>query len=286
MTSEVTATVRNHRYRAAMTAIATARTTGVGELLREWRRRRRLSQLDLANDAEVSTRHLSFVETGRSTPSRELVLHLAEHLDVPLRERNSLLLAAGYAPVYRARSLDDADMAPVRNALDSILTGHEPYPAVIVDRHWNLVTANASALELFTAGVAPHLLEPPANVYRLGLHPDGLAGRVRNREAYTHHLLTRLQRDVAASGDPELAALLDEARSYAGSSPLSAEGGDASRLLFLPMDFTTVEGVELSFFSTLATFGTPLDVTLEELSIEAFFPADDATRAHLIERTT
>lgn len=264
-----------------MTVTSPTRTSGVGDLLREWRHRRRLSQLDLANDAEVSTRHLSFVETGRSRPSRELVLHLAEHLDVPLRERNSLLLAAGYAPVYRERSLDDEEMDPVRDALDRILAGHEPYPAVIVDRRWDMVTANIAALNLFTPGVAAHLLEPPINVYRLGLHPEGLASRVRNTGEYTEHLLTRLQRDAATSGDPALAALLDEVRSYPDLTHPNGTGTDPADMLFLPMEFTTVDGAELSFFSTLATFGTPMDVTVAELSIEAFFPADDRTREHL-----
>jgi transcriptional regulator with XRE-family HTH domain len=258
-----------------------APTLGVGDLLREWRQRRRLSQLELSNEATVSARHLSFVETGRAKPSRELVLHLAEHLEVPLRERNALLLAAGYAPAYQARSLDDADMDPVRTALDLILTGHEPYPAVIVDRRWDLVAANTAALSLFTAGVAPHLLEPPINVYRLGLHPEGLASRVRNMAEYTHHLLTRLQREVALTGDPALVALLDEVRGYPDLTHPSAVDADPARMLFLPMEFTTVGGVELSLFSTLATFGTALDVTVAELSIEAFFPADPATQAHL-----
>lgn len=258
-----------------------ARDHGVGELLRDWRRRRRLSQLDVANEAAVSARHLSFVETGRSHPSRELLLHLAEHLDVPLRDRNTLLLAAGYAPVYPARALDDAEMDPVRGALDHILAGHEPYPAVIVDRHWNLVSANAGALSLFTAGVAPHLLEPPANVYRLGLHPDGLAPRVRNMHDYSHHLLARLQRDALLSNAPELLALLEEVRAYPGVSEPSAIETNPARLLFLPMEFTTLDGQDLTLFSTIATFGTALDVTVAELSIEAFFPADAATRAAL-----
>jgi transcriptional regulator with XRE-family HTH domain len=255
--------------------------TGVGELLRSWRQRRRLSQLDLANEAAVSARHLSFVETGRSKPSRELVLHLADRLDVPLRERNGLLLAAGYAPVYRERSLDDDEMDPVRDALDRVLAGHEPYPAVIVDRRWDLVAANGTALGLFTAGVAPHLLEPPVNVYRLGLHPEGLAPRVRNMADYTHHLLTRLEREVAMSGDADLAGLLDEVRGYPDLTHPASLDVDPARMLFLPMDFTTAGGVELTFFSTLATFGTALDVTVAELSIEAFFPADAATRDHL-----
>src|SRR3954453_8918524 len=146
-------------------------THGVGDLLRDWRRRRRLSQLDLAVEAEVSARHLSFVETGRSKPSRELLLHLAEHLEVPLRERNDLLLAAGYAPAYRQRPLDDEAMGPVRDALDKILAGHEPYPAVIVDRRWDLVSANEAALTILTDGVAPALLAAPANALRVTLHP-------------------------------------------------------------------------------------------------------------------
>jgi transcriptional regulator with XRE-family HTH domain len=254
---------------------------GVGDLLRGWRQRRRLSQLDLSLEAEVSARHLSFVETGRSKPSRELVLHLAEHLDVPLRERNSLLLAAGYAPVYQERSLEDAEMDPVREALDLILSGHEPYPAVIVDRHWDLVTGNGAALTLFAAGVAPELLEPPVNVYRLGLHPEGLAPRVRNLAEYSTHLLIRLQREVALTGDVALAALLDEVRAYPGLTHPPSVDADPARMLFLPMEFTTVDGQELSFFSTLATFGTALDITVAELSIEAFFPADAATQAAL-----
>jgi transcriptional regulator with XRE-family HTH domain len=255
--------------------------TGVGELLREWRQRRRLSQLELATEAEVSARHLSFVETGRSRPSRELVLHLAGHLDVPLRERNTLLLSAGYAPVYPERSLDDEEMDPVRDALDRVLSGHEPYPAVIVDRRWDLVSANGTALRLFTAGVAPQLLEPPVNVYRLGLHPEGLAPRVRNMGDYSHHLLTRLQREVVLSGDPTLEALLAEVRGYPDLTHPSPVEADPARMLFLPMEFTTVDGDDLSFFSTLATFGTALDVTVAELSIEAFFPADERTRTFL-----
>lgn len=257
--------------------VGAGRSSGVGHLLREWRQRRRMSQLELSNEAAVSARHLSFVETGRSRPSRELVLHLAEHLDVPLRERNALLLAAGYAPVYQERSLDDADMDPVRDALDVILSGHEPYPAVIVDRRWDLVSGNAAALVLFTAGVAPHLLEPPVNVYRLGLHPDGLAPRVRNFADYSTHLLTRLQREVALSGDAALSSLLDEVLAYPGVQRPAHVEVDPARMLFLPMEFTTAEGTELSFFSTLATFGTALDITVAELSIEAFFPADRAT---------
>jgi transcriptional regulator with XRE-family HTH domain len=253
---------------------------GVGDLLRDWRQRRRLSQLDLSNEAAVSARHLSFVETGRSKPSRELVLHLAEHLEVPLRERNSLLMAAGYAPVYRERSLDDAEMDPVRGALDMILAGHEPYPAVIVDRLWNLVTANAAALSLFATGVAPHLLEPPVNVVRLGVHPDGLAPRTRNLAEFSEHLLVRLQRQLAVAPDADLQALYDEVLTYPGVTSHSPVVADPTTLLFVPMQFVADDGRELSMFSTLATFGTALDITLAELSIESFFPADAATEAY------
>jgi len=253
---------------------------GIGDLLRDWRQRRRLSQLDLSNEAEVSARHLSFVETGRSKPSRELVMHLAEHLDVPLRERNSLLMAAGYAPVYRERSLDDAEMDPVRGALDMILAGHEPYPAVIVDRLWNLVSANTAALTLFTDGVSPVLLEPPVNVVRLGVHPEGLAPRTRNLAEFSEHLLIRLQRQLAVSPDAELQALYDEVIGYPGVSQESPVVTDPTTLLFVPMLFQAPGGEELSLFSTLATFGTALDITLAELSIEAFFPADPATEAY------
>lgn len=251
---------------------------GVGHLLRDWRQRRRLSQLDLSNEAAVSARHLSFVETGRSKPSRELVLHLAEHLEVPLRERNSLLLAAGYAPVFAERPLDAEEMDPVRRALEQVLTAHQPFPAVIVDRRWDLVMANDAAFGLFTAGVAAHLLEPPINVVRLGLHPDGLGPRVRNLPELAEHLLVRLQRQLAVAPDDDLAALHAEVAAYpgvAGHRPSTSV--DPAALVFVPMTFEGPDGTVLSLFSTLATFGTALDITLAELSIEAFFPADAAT---------
>ena len=251
---------------------------GVGDLLRGWRQRRRLSQLDLSVEAEVSARHLSFVETGRSRPSRELVLHLAEHLDVPLRERNSLLLAAGYAPAYAERPLEDDAMDPVREALDQVLAGHEPYPAVIVDRKWDIVTANGPALSIFTEGVDPELLQPPINAYRLGLHPKGLAPRVRNFGEYSAHLVTQLARDVALSGSGDLAVLLGEIKGYPGVERGSTVLTDPTQLLFLPIRLGMLDGSELSLFSTIATFGTALDVTLAELSIESFYPADAATK--------
>jgi transcriptional regulator with XRE-family HTH domain len=248
----------------------------VGDLLREWRQRRRVSQLDLASEAEVSTRHLSFVETGRSRPSRELVLHLAEHLDVPLRERNALLLAAGYAPIYHETPLDAAEMAPVRAALDTILAGHEPFPAVVVDRHWDLVSANRPALGLLTEDVAPELLEPPVNALRVSLHPGGLAPRIANFGEWSAHLVDRLRRQAAASGDPALVELSRELVAYPGVETGSGHGASTADLLFVPLQLHR-GGRVLQFFSTLATFGTALDVTIAELAIESFFPADDAT---------
>ena len=182
----------------------TTTAPGVGGLLRGWRQQRRLSQLDLANEAAVSARHLSFVETGRSRPSRELVLHLAERLEVPLRERNTLLLAAGYAPSYARTPLEAEEMAPVREALDRILAGHEPFPAIVVDRYNDVVTANASALAIMSDGVAAHLLEPPVNALRVTVHPDGLAPRIVNFGEYATHLVDRLRREIATHGDEQV----------------------------------------------------------------------------------
>src|SRR5262245_43296678 len=193
---------------------------GVGPLLRDWRQRRRRSQLDLASEAEVSPRHLSFVETGRSKPSRELLLHLAEHLDVPLRDRNSLLLAAGYAPSYHETPLEADEMQPIRDALDKILAGHDPYPAVVVDKRWDLLTANAAALEILSEGVDPDLLAPPANAMRISMHPKGLAPRIVNFEEYSDHLVTRLDRQAALAADADLYALAEEVRQYPGVSDL------------------------------------------------------------------
>jgi transcriptional regulator with XRE-family HTH domain len=256
---------------------------GAGGLLREWRERRRMSQLDLAVEAEVSTRHLSFVETGRSNASRELLLHLAEHLEVPLRERNALLLAAGYAPVYRERPLEADELGPVRAALDKILAAHEPWPAVVVDRRWDLVSANAPALSVLTAGVAPELLAPPVNALRVSLHPEGLAPRIANLAQYSAHLLARLERELAVTADPAVAALLDELRGYPGVVEDQRDQADAAALLFVPLVLRPVEGggPDLSFFSTVATFGTALDITVAELAIESFFPADEVTAAAL-----
>lgn len=251
----------------------------VGELLRAWRRRRRLSQLDLGSEAAVSTRHLSFIETGRSAPSRELVLHLAEHLDVPLRERNTLLLAAGYAPIYPVTPLDAPDMAPVREAIDKILTGHEPFPAIVVDRRFDLVSGNHPAMAILTEGVASELLGPPANALRVSLHPNGLAPRILNFAEWSSHLLDRVRRQADASGDPGLAALHEELRQYANTDDTPSPHPGAS--LYVPLVLRLRDDRQLRFFSTLATFGTALDITLAELAIESFFPADDVTAAYL-----
>lgn len=257
----------------------TASIPPVGELLREWRERRRLSQLALALDAAVSARHVSFLETGRSRPSREMLLHLMEHLEVPLRERNRLLLAAGFAPSFPERPLDDPALAVARAAIDRVLTGHEPYPALAVDRAWTLVAANR-AVVLLTAGVAPALLQPPLNVLRLSLHPEGLAPRIANLAEWRDHVLARLRRQIAQSGDPELSALLAELEGLpvpAGGAP-SADAVSAG--VAVPLRLRSEAG-ELAFLSTTMIFGTPVDVTLSELAIEAFFPADAATAAML-----
>ncbi|HZB72133.1 MAG TPA: helix-turn-helix transcriptional regulator [Acidimicrobiales bacterium] len=256
---------------------------GVGVLLRDWRQRRHLSQLDLAVEAEVSTRHLSFVETGRSKPSRELVLHLAEHLDVPLRERNTLLVAAGYAPVYAERPIDAEEMAPVRAAIDKILSGHSPFPAIVVDHRWALVSANEAALALLTDGVDPSLLGEGANALRISLHPDGLAPRIANLAEWSSHLLDRLRREAAVSADPALDQLIAELRTYPGvvDGPLPSDGPAP---LFVPLVLRAGDAA-LSFVSTVATFGTARDITAAELSIESFFPADDATAAFLLGRS-
>jgi transcriptional regulator with XRE-family HTH domain len=246
----------------------------VGTLLRDWRRRRRLSQLDLALEAGVSTRHLSYVETGRSRPSSTMVLHLAEQLDVPLRERNRLLLAAGYAPVYGQRGLDEPEMGPVRDALEQVLRGHDPYPAVAVDHHWGMVAGNA-AVALLTKGVAAELLQPPVNVLRASLHPAGMAPRIVNLAEWRAHLLERLARQAVTTGDPALAALHEELRGYPGGGAPPVRETSAHEIA-VPLRLRA-GGAELTFISTITTFGTATDVTVAELSIESFFPADAAT---------
>lgn len=264
----------------ALASPPAARQRPFGEHLRDWRLRRRMSQMDLAHEAEISTRHLSFVETGRSVPSREMVLRLAERLDVPLRERNALLVAAGYAPMYRERPLDDPALAAAKEAVQLILRSHEPHPAIAIDRHWNLLAMNAVVPHLL-AGVDPALLAPPLNVLRLSLHPQGLAPRIVNLGQWRHHLFERLRQQIAATGDTTLQALEQELRGYPALS-----GEDETRLdgevlgIAVPLRFRTPDGV-LNLISTTTIFGTPVDVTLQELALETFFPADPFTGERL-----
>ncbi|MBP2471468.1 transcriptional regulator with XRE-family HTH domain [Crossiella equi] len=257
-------------------------TRPVGALLREWRDRRRLSQLALAVRAEISTRHLSFVETGRSQPSRDMVLHLAQALELPLRARNHLLLAAGYAPVYPESPLEAPHMTAVRAAVSQILHAHEPNPAVVVDRGWYLVDANPS-LALLTEGVRPDLLAPPANVLRASLHPEGLAPRITNLGEWRAHLLSRLRRQVALTGDPGLTELHEELLGYPCADPEPEVELPGPGEVVTPLRVRQ-DGRELAFFSMVATFGTPADVTVSELAIESFFPADPATAEYLRQR--
>lgn len=274
------AATRNSSYHAPMLNAlhSTARATPqpFGDHLRQWRQRRRLSQLELAQHADISTRHLSFVETGRSSPSREMVLRLSERLDIPLRERNALLVAAGYAPMYRQHAFDDPALRPARQAVERVLKGHEPYPALALDRHWNLVAANAT-VPLLLARAAPALLQAPVNVLRLSLHPQGLAPQIANLVQWREHLFERLRQQIAATGDVWLTGLLEELQAY----PAPAQG-DAPVLdgehpgLVVPFRFRTPAGV-LNFISTTTVFGSPVDVTLQELAVESFFPADTAT---------
>lgn len=258
-----------------MTALATA-DASFGAMLRTWRSARRLSQLELAAAAGVSSRHLSFIETGRARPSREMVVHLAEQLDVPLRERNSLLTAAGFAPLYRETELTAPEMAQARAAIELILQRH-PYPAIAVDRRWDLVDANAQALAL-VEGIDPSLLDPPLNVYRVSVHPNGLRDRLENFDEYADHLLSRLQHQVAVSADADLVELLDEIRSLVGRDHPRVHVPPSQVLL--PMRLRVGDRV-LSFMSTISVFGTPVDITLAELAIEMFFPADAETAAYL-----
>jgi len=253
----------------------------VGDLVRAWRQRRRRSQLDLACDGEISTRHLSFIETGRAAPSREMLLRLGEALDVPLRERNLMLLAGGYAPQFAERPLEDPALDAARDAVRLVLRGHEPYPALAVDRHWTLVAANG-ALGLLLDGVDPSLLAPPVNVLRIGLHPLGLAPRIANLAEWRDHLLARLRRQVADTGDAVLRALLDELSQYPATNahvPTQRAAHDYGGVV-VPLELVTPAG-RLAFFGTITVFGTPLDVTLSELAVEAFFPADAATAERL-----
>jgi len=262
-------------------AMATATSEQqLGPLLRQWRERRRLSQLELALEAGISARHLSFVETGRSKPGRDILLGVLGKLDVPFREQNGLLLAAGHAPAFPERPLGGPELEPVREALDLILKGHDPYPAFAVDRAWNLVAANSSTKALTSAAdVEPALLEPPVNVLRLSLHPHGLGSLVVNLAGWRAHFLERLERQIALTGDGQLAALAAEIAGY----PIPA--AESGRDTLGPVRFRLPDRAELSFFGMFATFDTPFDVTSSELAVELLFPADRATATALTERT-
>lgn len=250
----------------------------VGEHLRDWRMRRRMSQMDLALEAEISTRHLSFVETGRAQPSREMVLHLADQLEIPLRERNVILVAAGFAPVFPERPLDDPQLAAARRAVDVILKAHEPYPALAVDLRWNLVAANAVVPALM-AGADPSLLEPPINVVRLSLHPKGLGPRIANLAEWQAHIVERLRRQAELTADPGLIALIEEIRGYP-TPPASDRRLEDFGDVVIPLQMMVGDRM-LSLFTTTTVFGTPVDITLSELTLETFFPADAATAEFL-----
>lgn len=248
----------------------------VGPLLRDWRLRRRLSQLEVALDAQISARHLSFVETGRSKPGRNLLIRVLDVLDVPARAQNQVLMAAGHAPAYPERSLEHPDLAPVRQALDLILKRHEPYPAIVVDRYWDLLAANA-AVERMTRGVDvnPELLKPPVNALRLGLHPDGLGQLLVNPLRWKAHFLQRLKQQTATWQYPRLLALADELDGYHYPAQSSGEHSDTE--ILGPLRFHAPDGTALSFFGMFATFDTPFEVNASELAIELLFPADEAT---------
>lgn len=249
-------------------------TIPVGQQIRQWRDRRRLSQMQLALDAEISTRHLSFIETGRSQPSTGTIDRLAERLEIPYRARNGLLTAAGFAPRHSERTLDDPDMAQARASIGHILKGHEPYPAIAVDRHWNMVAAN-DAIGFLTEQIGSALLEPPVNVLKIALHPDGLAPQIVNLGEWHAHVLERLDQQIESSADAGLADLREEIASYPHPDYEPPHNGGHDRI-WVPLVLDTVAG-QLSFVSTITIFGTPTDITLSELAIEAFFPADEAT---------
>ena len=246
----------------------------VGELLRHWRQRRRLTQLDLALEAEISPRHLSFVETGRAQPSREMLLHLSEELDIPLRERNTLLVSAGFAPMYQERGLDAPALAAARQAIDMVLAAQRPFPAFALDRHWNIAASNGALPELYE-GVAEALVKPPVNALRLSLDPRGLAPRIANLGEWRAHLLSRLRRQIQITGDPVLEALMAELCAFA---PTKESYPAPEESVIVPLQIRTSLGL-LSFISTTTVFGTPVDITLSELAIELFFPANESTSA-------
>lgn len=267
---------------ATLLRSGTSPRVGVGDLLRDWRRRRHQSQLALALEAGVSQRHLSFVESGRAQASREMLLRLAESLDMPLREQNRLLNAAGFTAVYRERSLDDPALDVARHAVERVLAAHEPYPALAVDRRWMLVTANRSVAPLL-ASASPELLMPPVNVLRLSLHPEGLARSIVNYGQWRSYLLQRLARECELTGDAHLQQMLEELRGYPVPPPPAVARPaipQSDARVFIPLQLATPAGV-LSFISTTTVFGTSVDVTVAELSLECMYPADAVTAAAL-----
>jgi transcriptional regulator with XRE-family HTH domain len=251
----------------------------IGDLLRQWRKLRLLSQLELAAQAEISARHLSFIENGRSAPSRDIVLRLAEALGLELRERNQLLLAAGYAPAYHQTSLEAPHMSAIRGMVRQVLAAHEPYPAVVLDRYWNRVDANGPAW-IFGEGVAEELLKEPVNLLRVSLHPQGMAPRIANLGEWRAHLLSRLRQQIQMTADPALIKLHRELVGYPCDQPEPKVELPGPGDIAIPLRLR-YHGRTLVFFSTMATFGTPLDVTVAELAIESFFPADTETAAVL-----
>jgi len=252
---------------------------GIGPLLRGWRERRRVSQLELALRADSSARHISFIETGRSRPSEEMVLRLAEHLDVPVRERNALLLAAGYAPHYPETPLDDPSMQALRAGVERLIQGYDPYPAVVVDAMYNVVAANRG-ITMLLDGIPDQLLAPPLNVMRLTLHPQGLAPRIQNLREWRDHLLAQMDRQIALQRSSALRALYEEVAAYPVPDRSEAEPCESVAYFALPLQIEH-EGQVLSFVSSISTFNTPMDVTVAELAIETFLPADPATVKYL-----
>ncbi|HVT67978.1 MAG TPA: helix-turn-helix transcriptional regulator, partial [Trebonia sp.] len=260
----------------SVAAIQADHQARVGTLLRGWRERRMLTQMELALRAGISARHLSFIETGRSRPTSEMVLRLADHLDVPLRERNVLLLSAGYAPAFPASRLEDPPMRVVHKAIEHVLRAHEPFPAVVIDGQWELVAGNSAAAVL-SEGAADALLEPPVNVMRLSLHPAGMARRIVNLAEWRAHLLSRLSRDIESTAAPGLIALREELAGYPCPPPGAFPD---TRAILVPLQLRTA-GPVISLISTTTVFGTPRDVTLSELAIESFYPADARTADYL-----
>ena len=247
----------------------------MGELLRTWRRRRGASQLELACDAEMNPRQLSMFETGRLQPSRQIILHLAACLEIPLGDRNALLAAAGYTPAFAARAFSEPALSMVRRSVETVLAAHDPNPALAVDRHWTLLAANRAVASL-VAGAEPTLLRPPVNVLRLSLHPAGLASRIVNLTQWRAHVLAKLRRQIAVTDDPVLADLLDEIRDYPDASGGSVDGEQDPDMIAVPLRLATISGI-LSFFSTTTLFSASVDITVSGLAIEAFLPADDQT---------